>query len=231
MNREESKKLFATANTQVREGGFEELPPDTYYGTLTECKLDKDKKQQDRVVMIIEVTEGEYKGRKQWVFSNLTNTTAVSILFGQWRKLGYDTTGIESLEDIAEHCQAITAAQYGVEFRVWKKGEYTNAGINAVVETVAADAPAEEPAAAAEEEVPEQPAEEPVAEEEGAPEGEEEEGATIEVGMKVTVSIKGQKVSGEVTAVDSASNTIEVKSLKTKKVYKCPLDNVQSIDA
>ena len=137
MNKNESKSIFQQANAEADKFGTD-LPADNYYMRIDGAEITVSKAGNKMVVMTYEVMEGECQGKKHKTFSVLDNKTAVSMLFQTWRKLGYDTAAIDTVDDIQEYCDALAASNLHLEVTITSKmvrgKEYTNTKINAVVQ-------------------------------------------------------------------------------------------------
>lgn len=213
ITRDSAKKLFQLANEKIKDFGENVLPPGQYDVVLDVSKMIKTTAKKDMIVQEYLVVDGELTGKRHATFTDIEHEVGLSILFGQWRKLGFDTNAIGSMEDLAEHCTAITNAKYRMMIRVSlnaKNPQFTNLAITGLIETGEAAQPdveaAESPAA---EEVP-------------------DEAVQLEVGSKITYSIDGKMKKGTIVAVID-ENTVKVSDALTKKASEVAISDIVEV--
>lgn len=208
LSKDKIKSVFQKANSSVKEMG-QPIPPAKYFMKLISCKCGQSKKGAEMVTTTWEVLEGEYTGRKHFIYNMIDNEVSMSIMFGHWRSLGYDTTEIDSMEDLQQYCDAISSGNHHAYVRIaqnTKNADFVNTYIDQVV--VQEEEEEAEPVATEPEEVPEEP--------ESDDDGDDDEEAEIDVGSKIKYSSKGKILTGEVKELHPDEGFVVLANGKTK---------------
>jgi hypothetical protein len=222
LTKEQAKSLFKKANDNVQDDS-EKLPPGKYYVKLTECKKITTQDDKEMIIHEFEVLEGDYTGKKHALFTNIEHEVSLSIMFGYWRKFGYDTTAIDTLEDLLEHVDDINSNGYLLNITVAvnkKDTRYSNTYIDSLVEEETGSDEAEEPtqeqAQSPEDSIPEDP------------EIEEDEPQDLSPGDEVFYMLKGEKLKGKIVKIDYDNEILTVKDSEGKD-KPIPLANVSEL--
>lgn len=223
ISKDKVKSLFQTANERVQDFGDKQLPVGNYEVVQDECKLIT-KKDSDDMFVIQEYTvlEGELAGKKHSVISRVDHEVSMSVLFGMWRKIGYDTTAIDSLDTLGEYCDAIKGRAPRMVLRISqnaKNPQFVNTAITTVIEDTPEEAEAE--SAPASTPAPAQAEAEKEAQEDSIP----EEPVALQVGMSVVFSLAGKMKRGSITSIEGEDSVIVQETL-TKKSVTIPVSSI-----
>lgn len=235
------KALFGAAQEKAKDNDkFAKAPAGRYNVHLLECELHESKSGKLSVKHGWKVLDGELEGRMIYDYRGIEHEVGLSMLMGEWAKLGIDASDIVDFDAIEAIAKDIQEASYVCILKITpnkSNPDFQNFYIEEVLEGgYEADEEEEEEKPAKPSKKEEKPKAdatkkkakpEPEPEEEEESEEEEEDGEELEIGSKVEFKHGKKTLVGEVTEYDEDTGdvTVDVKG----KTYEINVENIEKI--